>query len=103
MWKQHRQRWYTAPFAVFTLIMLLKIYLVKEVLFSAGSFWMPLITDLPAVLAVFCLIEWFASKRKFGAYFIADLVMTCVYFAVIMYYNISALSSRITRCSKLAR
>lgn len=87
MGKQHQARWYAKPFVFFTVIMLLKIYLVKEVLFSSGSFWLPLLTDLPAVWAVFCLIEWLAPKRKFGAYLIADLIMTCIYFAVIMYYK----------------
>jgi len=87
MRKQHQERWFAKPFVFFTFIMLLKIYLVKEVLFSSGSFWLPLLTDLPAVWAVFGLIEWLAPKRKFGAYLIADLIMTCVYFAVIMYYK----------------
>ena len=80
-------QWFAKPFVFFSCIMLLKIYLVKEVLFQTGSFWLPLITDLPAVLVVFCLIEWLAPKRKFGAYLVADLIMTCVYFAVIMYYK----------------
>lgn len=87
MRKQHQERWFAKPFVFFTFIMLLKIYLVREVLFSSGSFWLPLLTDLPAVWAVFGLIEWRAPKRKFGAYLIADLIMTCVYFAVIMYYK----------------
>nr|WP_123043859.1 LTA synthase family protein [Cohnella candidum]AYQ75779.1 LTA synthase family protein [Cohnella candidum] len=67
--------------------MLFKIYLAKYVLFADGSNWLPLITDLPAVWVVFCLIEWLAPKRKFGAYLAADLILTCVYFAVIMYYK----------------
>jgi len=87
MAKRRQTRWFAKPFVLFSFVMLLKIYLVKEVLFTAGPFWMPLLTDLPAVWAVFCLIEWLAPKRKFGAYVIADLVMTCVYFAVIMYYK----------------
>lgn len=87
MGKRQQTRWFAKPFVFFTFIMLLKIYLVKEVLFSAGPFWLPLLTDLPAVWAVFGLIEWLAPKRKFGAYLIADLIMTCVYFAVIMYYK----------------
>ena len=87
MWKSHGTRWYAKPFVFFSLIMLCKIYLVKAVLFTEGSYLLPLVTDLPAVWVVFCLIEWLASKRKFGAYLIADLVITCVYFAVIMYYK----------------
>lgn len=87
MWVIHLRRWLVNPFVFFTLIMLPKLYLVKSVLFPDGPWWLPLVTDLPAVWIVFCLIEWLARKRKFGAYLIADLVMTCVYFAVIMYYK----------------
>lgn len=87
MWKARTVRWIKQPFVFFTLIMLLKIYLTKAVLFSGGSLWQPLLTDLPAVWVVFGLVEWLAPKRKFGAYLVADLVMTCIYFAVIMYYK----------------
>lgn len=79
--------WLAKPFVFFSLIMLFKIYLARLVLFAEGPFWLPLVTDLPAVWVVFCLIEWANPKRKFGAYLAADLVMTCVYFAVIMYYK----------------
>ena len=82
-----RMRWLAKPFVFFSFIMLLKIYLAKSVLHPDGSWLMPLVTDLPAVLFVFGLIEWAAPKRKFGAYLIADLIMTIVYFAVIMYYK----------------
>jgi len=81
------RQWLDKPFVLFTLIMLPKLYLVKSVLFPDGPWWLPLTTDLPAIWIVFCLIEWWARKRKFGAYLIADLVMTCIYFAVIMYYK----------------
>ncbi|MBW5447489.1 sulfatase-like hydrolase/transferase [Cohnella sp. CFH 77786] len=87
MWKHYGARWFAKPFVFFSLIMLLKIYLTKAVLFSDGSIWLPLITELPAVWVVFCLVEWLAPRRKFGAYLVANLIMTCVYFAVIMYYK----------------
>ncbi|WP_276355255.1 LTA synthase family protein [Cohnella caldifontis] len=86
---QSRQgiRWLAKPFVFFSLIMLCKIYLARFVLFEGSPGWLPLLTDFPAVLAIFSLIEWAAPKRKFGIYLAADLVMTCVYFAVIMYYK----------------
>jgi phosphoglycerol transferase MdoB-like AlkP superfamily enzyme len=72
---------------MFSLIMLAKIYLARFVLFDGSPGWLPLLTDFPAVLAIFALIEWAAPRRKFGVYLAADLIMTCVYFAVIMYYK----------------
>ncbi len=85
--RTYGMRWFASPFVFFSFIMLLKIYLTKFVLHPDGSWLLPLVTDLPAVWVVFGLIEWAAPKRKFGAYLIADLVMTCIYFAVIMYYK----------------
>ncbi|TJY40864.1 LTA synthase family protein [Cohnella pontilimi] len=67
--------------------MLLKIYLAKFVIYNGGSPWLPLITGLPSLWVVFALIEWLAPRRKFGVYVAANLVMTCIYFAVIMYYK----------------
>jgi lipoteichoic acid synthase len=69
------------------MVMLLKIYLAKFVIYNEGSQWLPLITGLPSVWVVFALIEWLAPRRKLGAYVTANLVMTCIYFAVIMYYK----------------
>lgn len=44
-------------------------------------------TEIPFFWIVFCLIEWFASKRKFLYYMIVNLVITILYFAVLMYYK----------------
>nr|WP_307204884.1 LTA synthase family protein [Paenibacillus harenae] len=67
--------------------MLLKSYLTWMVVFEDGVSWTTILKEVPFVLIVFCLIEWFASKRKLVYYLIANLVMTLILFAVLMYYK----------------
>lgn len=77
----------TRPILFFSFIMLLKSYLAWMVIFEDGFSWTTILKEIPFVLIVYCLIEWFASKRKLIFYLIANLVMTLVLFAVIMYYK----------------
>ncbi|WP_420819043.1 LTA synthase family protein [Paenibacillus nanensis] len=77
----------TRPILFFSLIMLLKSYLAWTVIFEGGPSWTTMLKEIPFVLIVYCLIEWFASKRKFLYYTIANLLMTSILFAVIMYYK----------------
>lgn len=75
------------PILWFSLILLLKGALAWFVIFDDGPSWMTLLTEIPFILIVFCLIEWFASKRKLLYYMIANLSITLLYFAVLMYYK----------------
>ncbi|WP_256992443.1 LTA synthase family protein [Paenibacillus sp. XY044] len=75
------------PFVLFTILLLLKGYLAWAVTFNDLMPWKPIITEIPFIWLVFCLIEWFAGKRKFGAYVIANLLLTTIFFAVIMYFK----------------
>ncbi|MDQ0113529.1 LTA synthase family protein [Paenibacillus harenae] len=77
----------TRPILFFAFIMLLKSYLTWMVVFEDGVSWTTILKEVPFVLIVFCLIEWFASKRKLVYYLIANLVMTLILFAVLMYYK----------------
>ncbi|WP_028608361.1 LTA synthase family protein [Paenibacillus harenae] len=77
----------TRPILFFSFIMLLKSYLAWMVIFEDGFSWTTILKEIPFVLIVYCLIEWFASKRKLHYYLIANLVMTLILFAVIMYYK----------------
>lgn len=67
--------------------MLIKSYLAWMVIFEGGPSWTTILKEVPFVLIVYCLIEWFASKRKLLYYTIANLLMTSILFAVIMYYK----------------
>ncbi|MFD0590467.1 LTA synthase family protein [Paenibacillus sp. GCM10027627] len=77
----------TRPILFFSFIMLIKSYLAWMVIFEGGPSWTTILKEVPFVLIVYCLIEWFASKRKLLYYTIANLLMTSILFAVIMYYK----------------
>lgn len=77
------------PFAFFSLLLLLKSGLAYLVVFDtpAAWLWKPMLKELPFVWMIFCLIEYFATKRKIMAYMIVNLLLTGLIFAVIMYYQ----------------
>ncbi|MRN52896.1 LTA synthase family protein [Paenibacillus monticola] len=75
------------PILVFSFILLLKSAVAWFVVFSDGPTWSMLLTEIPFFIVVFGLIEWMASKRKFLYYMIANLFITLIYFAVLMYYK----------------
>ncbi|WP_141500578.1 LTA synthase family protein [Paenibacillus luteus] len=77
----------TRPILFFSFIMLLKSYLAWMVIFEDGFSWTTILKEIPFVLIVYCFIEYFSSKRKLVYYLIANLVMTLILFAVIMYYK----------------
>jgi len=74
-------------FILFTLILLLKCCLAWFVVFENGPSVMTMLTEIPFFWVVFCLIEWFAKKRKLLYYTIANLLFTLLYFTVLMYYK----------------
>lgn len=74
------------PILAFSLIVLLKSFLTWMVVFGGPS-WTTLLKEVPFALIVFCLIEWFATKRKLVYYLSANLLMTGILFAVLMYYK----------------
>src|SRR5690606_2766365 len=82
----NNKRW-TRPFWVFSLLMILKIYLSWVVIFGPTHLLKPLITGIPSVWVAFCRIEIFVVKRKLAAYIIVNAILTTVYFAAIMYFK----------------
>ncbi|WP_308638625.1 LTA synthase family protein [Paenibacillus silvisoli] len=75
------------PFLFFTIILVIKSMLAWLVIFDGGPSWTLFVTELPFFWLLFCLIEWFASKRKLALYVTVNLVVTAILFAVIMYYK----------------
>ncbi|MBB3110699.1 phosphoglycerol transferase MdoB-like AlkP superfamily enzyme [Paenibacillus phyllosphaerae] len=75
------------PFIFFTIILLIKSYIAWFVLFDTVPVWQPLVTEMPFFWLAFCLLEWFASKRKLAYYIGLNLLFTSIFFAVIMYYK----------------
>ncbi|MGG4034367.1 LTA synthase family protein [Paenibacillus cisolokensis] len=82
-----RKSFWLQPFVLFSVLMILKMYMAWWVIFGDGWSWKPLLTGLPSVWAAFALIELFASRRKLAVYLIVNTLLTTVYFAVIMYYK----------------
>lgn len=82
-----RWRWIVNPFILFTIVMLLKSALAWYVIFEDGPSWTILVKELPFIWITFCLIEWFATKKKIPLYLTVNLVLTGILFAVIMYYK----------------
>ncbi|OKP83685.1 sulfatase [Paenibacillus helianthi] len=71
----------------FSLIMLAKSYFAWYYLFEDGPTWTTLFKELPFVLLIFCLIEWFATKRKIAIYMLVNLLITVLFFSLIIYHN----------------
>ncbi|WP_211747448.1 LTA synthase family protein [Paenibacillus sp. Marseille-Q4541] len=67
--------------------MIVKSYLTWYAIFDNIPLWQPLLTEVPFVWLIFCFIERFSHKRKIGYYMIANLTITIVFFAAIMYYK----------------
>ncbi|MBC8081476.1 MAG: LTA synthase family protein [Gorillibacterium sp.] len=76
------------PFLFFSIIMMLKSYLAWVVLFNHnGTILNILLTEMPLIWILFCLVEWLATKRKLGIYLGINLLVTGLFFAVVMYYK----------------
>jgi len=84
---QMSERFGAKSMVFFSLLMLIKGFVARFVIFGAPFSWATLYTEIPFVLIVYCLIEWFATKRKLAAYLLANLLLTGVFFSVIMYYK----------------
>lgn len=84
---QRLRSFVSKPFVFFSVLMILKICLAKFVIFDEGSTWASLATGIPSIWLAFCLIELLLPKKKLGTYLVVDLILTSIYFAVIMYYK----------------
>jgi lipoteichoic acid synthase len=78
---------YRKPFVLFSIVLLVKSQLAWMVVFEGGPTWQTIGTELPFIWLVFCLIEWFATKRKLAIYVAVNFLLTILFFAVIMYFK----------------
>ncbi|WP_017691764.1 LTA synthase family protein [Paenibacillus sp. PAMC 26794] len=67
--------------------MMIKSSLAWIVIFDDIPLWKPLLTELPLIWIGFCLIEWFAAKRRMWMYLAVNLLLSGIFFAAIMYYK----------------
>lgn len=71
----------------FSLILMAKCYFAWYYLFENGPTWTTILKEIPFVLLIFCLIEWFATKRKISIYMLVNLLITILFFSLIIYHN----------------
>lgn len=71
----------------FSIIMLAKSYFAWFYLFEDGPTWSTWFKEIPFILLIFCLIEWFATKRKIAIYMLVNLLITILFFSLIVYHN----------------
>lgn len=71
----------------FSIIMLAKSYFAWYYLFEDGPTWSTWFKEIPFILIIFCLIEWFATKRKIAIYMLVNLLITVLFFSLIVYHN----------------
>ncbi|WP_337926681.1 LTA synthase family protein [Paenibacillus caui] len=82
-------KWFSGkrPFVIFSLLLIVKSYLAWMSIFDGIPPLSPLLKEIPFIWVTFCLIEYFASKRKTLYYLIVNLLLTGIFFAAIMYYK----------------
>ncbi|WP_442955975.1 LTA synthase family protein [Paenibacillus sp. MMO-58] len=80
-------RFLNRRFYYFLILLLIKSVVARDVVFNNGLSWRTILTEIPFFIAVFCLIEFFASKRKMLYYLIVNILFTALYFAILMYYK----------------
>jgi phosphoglycerol transferase MdoB-like AlkP superfamily enzyme len=71
----------------FSVLLLVKGFLAWTVIFERLPSWEVVLKELPFVLTLFCLIEGFAVKRKLLYYLLVNLLVTGIFFGVMMYYQ----------------
>nr|WP_237690723.1 LTA synthase family protein [Paenibacillus caui] len=69
------------------MLLIVKSYLAWMSIFDGIPPLSPLLKEIPFIWVTFCLIEYFASKRKTLYYLIVNLLLTGIFFAAIMYYK----------------
>jgi len=79
--------WISKPFVFFSILLVMKIGLAGIVIFDSSTVWLQIATGLMSAWVLFSIIEWIAPRRKLGIYLIVNLLLTTIYFAVIMYYK----------------
>ena len=77
----------TRPFILFSILMILKSYLTWFAIFGGIAPLSPLLKEIPFIWLIFSVIEYFAGKRKTFYYLIANVLITAIFFAAIMYYK----------------
>lgn len=74
-------------FFLFPLFIVIKIYVAWMILFETGPSARILMTEIPAILITYCLVEYFVKKHKIAWYLTIDFIITILFFALVIYYK----------------
>lgn len=77
----------TSPVCVFTLLLLIKLYVTRIVIFQDFHVGRLFVVSLQSLLVAMMLVEIFAKKRRFLWFFSTNLLFTGIFFAAIMYHK----------------
>jgi len=72
---------------MFSIILLIKSVIAWYFIFDNGPTPLTIFKELSVVLMILVMVELFANRSKLFIYLLADLVLTCIFFAAIMYYK----------------
>ncbi|CAH1191488.1 Lipoteichoic acid synthase 1 [Paenibacillus allorhizoplanae] len=72
---------------LFPLFIVIKIYVAWMILFETGPSARILLTEIPAILITYCVVEYVVKKHKLAWYLAIDLIMTILFFALVIYYK----------------
>lgn len=67
--------------------MFVKSYITWSVIFKEGLVWGVLLSEMPLIWLLFCLVEMFTTRRKVAVYMSLNVGITAIFFAVIMYFK----------------
>lgn len=65
---------------LFPLFIVIKIYVAWMILFETGPSARILLTEIPAILITYCVIEYIVKKHKLAWYLAVDLIITILFF-----------------------
>ncbi|WP_244163155.1 LTA synthase family protein [Paenibacillus pectinilyticus] len=74
-------------FFLFPLFIVIKIYMAWMILFETGPSARILLTEIPAILITYCIVEYFVKKHKIAWYLAVDLIITILFFSLVIYYK----------------
>jgi lipoteichoic acid synthase len=78
-------KWWTRPFVVFSILLLLKMFVSHYIIFGSLNILKLLITALPTIWVILLLLEFFMRKRKLLGYMIVNLLISSILFATMVY------------------
>lgn len=74
-------------FIVFIILLSLKSYYVRNIIFTDANMWRILITDFITLSIIFMIVDILVSKHKTGVYLFMNFIISTYFLSTILYYN----------------